>query len=130
MKDVKPGIKASVQKQVEFGDSAAALGNEGIKVLSSPAMILLMELASAKVLTPYLEEDERTVGIAFDIRHMAPTPIGMNVVASSELVEANGIKFKFHVEVLDDMEKIGEGTISMAVVKMERFLEGAISKKL
>lgn len=130
MKDVKPGVKASVQRVVSFEDTAAALGNEGIKVLSSPSMILLMELASSKVLEPFLEEDERTVGISFDIKHMAPTPVGMSVVANSELVEAKGIKFKFNVEVLDGLEKIGEGTISMAVIKMDRFLEGAIAKKL
>src|SRR5690349_8810778 len=38
-------------------------------VLSTPAMIALMERTSVELTTPYLESDEQTVGTHVDVRH-------------------------------------------------------------
>ena len=48
----------------------------GAIVLSTPAMIKLLELAARDALRPYLESGEESVGVEVEISHTAATPIG------------------------------------------------------
>jgi predicted thioesterase len=47
-------------------------------IFSTPAMIGLMEYTCVLLVAPYLDENEQTVGIHVDVRHMAPTKIGQS----------------------------------------------------
>jgi predicted thioesterase len=44
-------------------------------------MVKHVELASRKVLLPFLEPDEEAVGHAMSVTHLAPTPVGATVTA-------------------------------------------------
>ena len=62
-------------------------------VFSTPAMIGLMERTCVDLTEPYLDDDEQTVGIHVDVRHMAPTKIGDGthrraVINTKDLTEA------------------------------------------
>lgn len=129
MKDISVGARATIEKTVEYGDTAAALGNDEIEVFSTPSMVSLMEFACIEVLKPYIEEGEGTVGMSLDIRHIAPTPVGMKVKANAQLTKVSGSKLEFAVEVFDEDEKVGEGTHKRAVIGMDSFFKMVEKKK-
>jgi fluoroacetyl-CoA thioesterase len=91
-------------------------------VFSTPAMIGLMEYTCVLLAAPYLDEDEQTVGIHVDVRHMAPTKIGQRVTVTAELLEINSDKLRFAVSAVNDQGvKIGEGTHRRALINTKRF---------
>ena len=47
---------------------------------------------------------------AADIRHLAPTPVGMQVTATATLREVERRKMWFDIEVHDEKGKCGEGS--------------------
>jgi fluoroacetyl-CoA thioesterase len=91
-------------------------------VFSTPAMIGLMEYTCVLLVAPYLDEDEQTVGIHVDVRHMAATKIGQRVTVTAELLEINSDKLRFAVSAVNDQGvKIGEGTHRRALINTKRF---------
>ena len=78
-------------------------------VFSTPAMIGLMEFTCVLLVAPYLDENEQTVGIHVDVRHMAPTKIGQSVTITAELLEVKNNKLRFALSAVNDQGvKIGE----------------------
>jgi fluoroacetyl-CoA thioesterase len=70
-----------------------------------------------------LPAGHQSLGIHLDVRHFAATPIGMNVIATAELVGVEGRTLSFRVEACDDKEPIGGGTHQRVVVNLARFDE-------
>ena len=94
-------------------------------VFSTPAMIGLMERTCVELTEPYLEENEQTVGIHVDVRHLAPTNIGQSVTITAELLEVAGNKLRYAVSATNDQNvKIGDGTHGRAVINTARFAKG------
>ena len=87
-----------------------------IRGLSTPALVGLLEGASVRAILDHLRTDQTTVGYEVNIRHLAPTPIGKKVRATSELLEVRGNKLLFRVEAYDEEKKVGEGTHRRAIV--------------
>ena len=96
--------------------------------LATPMMIALMEKAAFDALRPYLEPGETTVGTRVDIRHLAATPEGDEVVCVAEITEARGRKVVFRVTASDSGGKVGEGMHERAVVEEKAFLQAAAAK--
>lgn len=91
-------------------------------IFSTPAMIGLMELTSVRLVEPYLDENEQTVGTHVDVRHMAPTKIGQSVTVNAEVLEVKDNKIRFAVSATNDHGvKIGEGTHRRSVINTKRF---------
>jgi fluoroacetyl-CoA thioesterase len=95
-------------------------------VFSTPAMIGLMEYTCVLLVAPYLGENEQTVGIHVNVRHMAPTKIGQSVTVTAELLEFKDNKLRFGVSATNDQEiKIGEGTHRRALINTQQFAGGS-----
>jgi fluoroacetyl-CoA thioesterase len=95
-------------------------------VFSTPAMIGLMEGTCVRLVAPFLDENEQTVGIHVDVRHLAPTRIGQNVTVTAELMEVKDNKMRFKVSAVNDQEvKIGEGTHRRALINTKHFSSGS-----
>jgi fluoroacetyl-CoA thioesterase len=91
-------------------------------VLSTPAMIGLIERTCVELTTPYLEENEQTVGIHVDVKHRAPTKIGQSVTVAVQVMELQGNKIRFTVSAHNDQgAKIGEGFHRRAIIDTKRF---------
>jgi fluoroacetyl-CoA thioesterase len=91
-------------------------------IFSTPAMIGLMEYTCVLLVAPYLDENEQTVGIHVDVRHMAPTKIGQSVTVTAELLEVNDNKLRFALSAVNDQGvKIGEGTHRRALIDTKSF---------
>jgi fluoroacetyl-CoA thioesterase len=86
-------------------------------------MIRLMEKAALSSVAPYLEEGFTTVGTRIDVKHLAATPVGMEVVISSRLIEIEGKRLLFAVEARDQVDMIGKGTHERFIVKTDSFIK-------
>jgi predicted thioesterase len=92
-------------------------------VFSTPAMIGLMEGTCVRLIAPYLNDHEQTVGIHVDVRHMAPTKIGQSVTVTATLLEVKNQRMKLAVSAVNDQGvKIGEGTHRRALINTTQFV--------
>jgi len=97
-----------------------------VDVFSTPAMIGLMERTCVDLTEPYLDDNEQTVGIHVDVRHLAPTKIGQSVTVTAELLEVKDNKLRYAVSATNDGgTKIGEGLHRRAVINTKRFGGGS-----
>ncbi len=123
MAELKPGLVGEASLVVGEQHTARHLGSGGINVLATPIMVALMETAGRNAVEPLLEEGNLTVGASLDVKHLAPTPMGMRVTARAELIAVDGRLLTFRVEAHDEREKVGEGTHVRAIINLERFLK-------
>jgi len=122
MAELKPGLVGEATLIVEEKHTARHLGSGGVNVLATPIMIALMEEAGRNAVERWLEPGQLTVGASLDVRHLAPTPMGMKVTARAELLAVDGRRLTFRVEAHDERETVGEGTHVRAIINLERFL--------
>ncbi len=77
-----------------------------------------------ELVTPWMDEDEQTVGFHVDVRHLAPTKIGQGVTVRATLEELQGQRFRFAVEATNDKGvKIGTGTHRRSLIRMQQFTD-------
>lgn len=124
------GIKGKQTVKVTENMTAKALGSGGLAVFATPAMIAVSEMTALESVKEYLEEGTSTVGTRVDMAHLAATPVGMEVVCETELIEIDRRRLKFSVQVFDEKEKIAEGTHERFIVDNVKFQEKANSKGL
>lgn len=122
------GAKFKVTIKVEEKDTAMAHGSGTLAVLATPRMIALMEESAYKCIDKYLEEGQSSVGTYLDVKHLAATPVGMDVYAESEVIEIDGRKVVFSVKAYDEKGLIGEGKHERFIVYSEKFVAKTYQK--
>src|ERR1700738_2501673 len=126
---LKPGLTGSAELLVGVEHTAPSIGSGKVPVLATPVMINVIEAAALAAGEHLLSAGHQSLGIHLDVRHFAATPIGMNVIATAELVAVEGRTLTFRVEARDDKEPIGGGSHQRVVVNVARFDE-RVQKKL
>jgi fluoroacetyl-CoA thioesterase len=119
----QPGLSFELKREVQPDMSARHLGSGDVGVLATPAMIAMMEGASMRAVADQLGEGQTTVGYVVNIRHLAPTPIGAEVVATARLESVDGRKLKFRVEVREGDKLVGEGEHVRVIIDSESCLK-------
>ncbi len=79
-------------------------------------MVKHMELASRKVILPFLEPHEEAVGYSVSVTHIAPTPAGATVTARARLVGIDGSQIVCAVSAHNGVTTIGQGTTIQMLV--------------
>lgn len=129
---IQPGLQGQSELVVAEEHTALHLGSGVVKVLATPQMALLMEQASVAAVDPLLPEGTCTVGVNLELRHLGPTPVGLAVRALAELLEVDGPRLLFRIQVLEEPftkdQLVGEGLHQRVVVNMQRFAERATGK--
>jgi fluoroacetyl-CoA thioesterase len=123
MSELQPGLTFELRREVRPDMSARHLGSGDVGVLATPAMVAMMEGASMRSVQPHLGEGQTTVGYIVNIRHLAPTLIGAEVVATARLQSVDGRKLKFRVEVHEGDKLVGEGEHVRVIIDSENFLK-------
>jgi predicted thioesterase len=128
MSELHPGLVGEAHATVGRADLASAIGSGRLDVYATPVMVGLIELAAVNAVDHLLPDGSTTVGTRLDVRHLAPSPLGIAVRARAELIGVDGRRLTFTVEAFDAVEKIGEGTHERAVVDGSRLLARAAAK--
>ncbi len=129
MNNLSIGLNAEITLTVTDSDTAAQWGSGLVPVFGTPSLVGLMEAAAVKALDGHLPEGQTTVGGHIDIRHLAATPVGMQVRARAELTSIDGKKLTFQIEAWDETEKIGEALHERFVINTEKFITRTQAKK-
>jgi fluoroacetyl-CoA thioesterase len=98
-------------------------------VFGTPFLGGLFEGVSAELMAPHLGEGETSVGISMNLKHTAPTPLGMIVRAVTEVTAVEGRKITFKLEAFDEKEKIGEAVHERFIINAEKFNKRVEAKK-
>ncbi|HLB89489.1 MAG TPA: hypothetical protein VJK29_17675 [Terriglobales bacterium] len=122
-KETPIGARGEAEETVEFKHTLTAHHPELPPVYSTPDMIRLMETAAFNALQPYCEGDEITVGTSINVEHRAASGIGARIRAAAVLESFDGRFYIVRVTARDEVQEIGVGTVSRAVVSVGRFLE-------
>lgn len=122
------GIKNQIELKVTLEKTAKVVGSGLLEVFSTPSMIALMEQTAAESVEKELEPGTTTVGVKINVDHLAATPIGMNVVCCSTLVQVDGRKLIFEIEAFDEAGVIGKAYHERFIVDSKRFMDKTLSK--
>ena len=122
------GLKGQASTLVEREDTAYSVGSGQLLVYATPCMVALMEGAACDAIAQCLPEGKDSVGIMLNIKHVAATPVGMEVRAEAELTAVEGSKLTFKVSAYDEAGLIGEGTHERAIITTQRFLDKTYDK--
>lgn len=119
---VEVGIEATHEFEVAGRLLTDVGGTLGFSVLSTPAMIAMMERTAAMLVHPHLPEGRATVGFEVCVKHVGAAAEGTRCVARARLREfRDGRKLRFDVEVLGpDGRTIGVGTHERRMIDARR----------
>lgn len=117
------GARATAEEIVEFKHTLTAHHPELPPVYSTPDMIRLMETAAFLALQPHCEDGEITVGTAINVEHRAASGVGAHIIADAVLESFDGRFYTLRVTACDDVQEIGRGTVTRAVVSVSKFLD-------
>lgn len=125
---MKPGLEPGREAEVTVTVTQAMVAwfeELGVvhPVYSTWAMVRHMELASRKVILPFLESDEDAVGYSVSVTHDAPTAVGMTVTARARLLRIEGNRIICHLAAFNEREQVGEGESIQVVLPRDRLLE-------
>jgi fluoroacetyl-CoA thioesterase len=119
---VKVGATKDRKIKVSQNQSTTFLW-EGENVFSTPSMISEMEETCRLLLKEQSipEEQWDSVGTFVEIKHLAATPVGAEVLLKAKVCSVNGRRVMFEVEASDNIEKIGEGRHERTIIDIPRF---------
>lgn len=116
--ELEVGIEAENQFEVQGPLLTDVGGTLAQRVLSTPAMIAMMERTASMLVYPRLGPGRATVGFAVCVRHVAAAAEGEGCTARARLEEiVDARKLRFAVEVVaQDGRTIGTGTHERRIV--------------
>ncbi|KAE9570705.1 Fluoroacetyl-CoA thioesterase [Colletotrichum fructicola] len=120
---------SSASFRVKLTDLASAIStdpqDEFLPVFATSRLVALMEIASARVLKPYLEPGQLYVGVTVGVLHTAPTPGDALVTAEATYKAKEGKMFVFDVLASNEGARFGAAVHKRDVVDAQRLLVGA-----
>ena len=129
MRPVATGTTYRKEVQPTADDLASALGNTGVDVVSSPATIGYLEMACHEIIDPCFEDDEASVGVGFNFRHLAPAHLNAPLEVAAELISQANCRFTFNVEARQAGRIIMTGEHERALINLKRFLTGPTARR-
>jgi fluoroacetyl-CoA thioesterase len=119
---LEPGLEATHEFVVEGRLLTDVGGSLSTPVLSTPAMIGMMEITSSRMVMPHLEDGQATVGFEVNVKHVAAAREGTRCTVHSRLEQVvDGRKLRFHVEVVaEDGRTIGVGRHERRIINAKR----------
>lgn len=122
------GLANIAENSVSNENIALTLGSGSLKVFATPALIRLIEISASQLLEKNLPTELTSVGISVDVKHTAPTPIGLKVRAEVKIISVEGRKITFEAVAFDEKGEIGRGQHERFIVDRKKFQMKADSK--
>jgi fluoroacetyl-CoA thioesterase len=119
---LEPGIEREDEFTVEGRLLTDVGGTLGVKVLSTPGMIAMMERCASILAFENLGDGQATVGFEVCVKHVAAAGEGSACTVHARLDEiVDDRKLRFAVEVKEGERTIGVGTHERRVVNQANF---------
>ena len=116
---LEPGLERSEEFVVEDRLVTDVGGTIGVRVLSTPGMIAVMERNSAILCYENLPEGHATVGFEVCVKHVAAAAEGSRCTVNSRISEfVEERKVRLEVEVAEGERTIGVGTHERRVIEV------------
>ena len=116
---LEPGLERSEDFTVEGPLLTDVGGTIGASVLSTPAMVGVIERNAAILSFENLPDGKATVGFEICVKHVAAAAEGASCTVSAKLREVeDGRKLRFDVEVREGDRTIGVGTHERRVIEI------------
>ena len=90
-------------------------------VLSTPNLIGLLERTARKTIDPFLDAEERSVGMEIELRHLAPALLGAEVTCITRVYHVDGRKVDFQIEAREGGQLIARGLHKLTIVRVDSF---------
>ena len=115
---LEPGLERVDEFVVEDRLVTDVGGTIGVRVLSTPGMIGMMERTAAMLVRPALDQGKATVGFEVNVRHVGAARKGGRCTVHAKLEEIiDGRKLRFAVDVTSqDGRTIGVGRHERRVI--------------
>jgi fluoroacetyl-CoA thioesterase len=123
------GLESAVQRVVPREWTIAAFDPRLPAVLSTPAMIGMMEVAAAQAVQPELPAGAITVGTRIEVDHLKAVTEGATVRAAARLVGYQGRHLVFEVEARSGDLVLGRGKVFRAIIEPTTFHARASARK-
>ncbi len=121
---LEPGLERSEEFTVEGRLLTDVGGTLSTKVLSTPAMVGLIEWCATTLSQEHLPDGKVTVGFEVCVKHVGAAAEGARCTIHATLHEVvDGRKLRFDVEVREGERTIGVGTHERRVVDRAAFLQ-------
>jgi fluoroacetyl-CoA thioesterase len=119
---LEPGIERSDEFTAADRLLTDVGGTIGVKVLSTPGMIAMMERCASILAFENLPDGKATVGFEVCVKHVGRAGEGTACTVHARLEEiVDGRKLRFAVEVRDGERTIGVGTHERRVIDRAGF---------
>jgi len=114
------GLEHTLEDDVKFEYTIAYHDSRLPPVLSTPAMIGMMEVAADSAVAPELAPGEITVGTRIEVDHLKACTTGARVRAWARYDGTNGRFLSFEVTAHCGELLIGRGRVFRAIVDLSR----------
>ena len=118
---LEAGLTFEERRVVRRDDCITFLGADVRPSLATPAMIRWMEYCCRDGILPHLEAGHDSVGVEVSVRHLAPTPMGREVIYAATVAAVDGRRVTFDVTAAAGTETVGSGTHVRFIVDVNRF---------
>jgi len=122
MKNIEIGAEGQVTMQTTPDHTAASVGNPGVEVLGTAALIVFFEDAAHHCLLPYFDVGEISLGTTVNIKHLAAATAGSQIIAKAVLLSQEKNNLNFSVKVWHKDRLLMKGEHGRAVVQLNKFL--------
>ncbi len=108
-------------REVSFEHTAAALGNPGVNVVSTPHLIGEIEFACTYNVMPFYDDDDATVGTHVCIDHLAAAVPGTPIKIEATLEEVDRRRLQFSATITQNGTVIMKGRHDRFIVSKAKF---------
>ena len=108
---------------VDPKDTVGALDPSMPQVASTPYLVTVAEIASARLVKDQLEPGQITVGTRVVIDHLGASKVGAELVGKAALLNREKNRFRFSVEIEDGPRLVAKLEHERAAVSLEKIMK-------
>ena len=108
---------------VDPKDTVGALDQSMPQVASTPYLVTVAEIASARLVKDQLEPGQITVGTRVVIDHLGASKVGAELVVKAALLNREKNRFRFSVEIEDGPRLVAKVEHERAAVSLEKIMK-------
>src|SRR5579884_75973 len=106
---LRPGLSKTARIEIGKDRTIGFMGEEG-RVYGTPFMVMDIEQTCRKLILDHADEGEDSVGTEVNIKHLAPTLLGMTAEITVKVTAVEGRRVAFEVSAKDEFDQICTGT--------------------